>query len=153
MIPVSYIAVVLVACTVLTAETTENQQDSRLDGTWRVIATEMEGRLLGEGFNGSVFVIERESLTWTINEKTMRRRLRIDRSTKPAQLDQIIKRSESEEKSVLGIYRFENEKLVICRADAGCERPSGFRTKQGDCNVTLTLRRISPAPSAPTPTN
>jgi hypothetical protein len=94
----------LIATSVLTAfsygQSPDVAIDPRLNGVWIVETTEMNGQLV-EGFNGSTFRIDGRSLTWTVGQRKMDRKLIIDRSVTPCQFDQTIVKQGSENKTVL----------------------------------------------------
>ncbi|PHQ31590.1 TIGR03067 domain-containing protein [Rhodopirellula bahusiensis] len=140
-----YVIAFLASCALIEpvySQSPSTATDSRLNGTWIVESTEMDGEQV-DGFNGSRIRIDGKSLRWTIKLRTLERVLTVDRSVTPNRFDQTVVKPGAPNKSVLGIYRFDRDRLVLCRADAGCPRPEEFVTKPDDCSLTLILRRES----------
>ena len=103
--------------------------------------TQTEG-LDDDWFVGSRFIIRGSDLIWHYapgaGVTASRRRLVIDDSAEPSHFDQV---PAGGEKTCRGIYRFQNQELIICMADDGAPRPVEFATHAEDRCTLLRLKR------------
>ena len=71
----------------------------------------------------------------------------IDATTKPHTIDFLPDTEKDKSRVLRGIYKFDGEKLTICYAPAGKDRPTEFASKEGQ-NQTLAVweREAKPKP-------
>ncbi len=122
------------------AESPMTQTDVRLNGEWIVESTESHGNQT-EDFNGSRFRIDGNSFEWTIGKRILHRILVVDRTVQPNSFDQFVTTASEQKTSILGIYKFERNKLMVCFTNPSRERPRNFETALGTAKTTLVLRR------------
>ena len=119
---------------------------ARLEGTWRVVASEKDGRGSPPG--------DVESTTYSVagDKYTVRRQgevveegtFRIDRTRKPRSID--VFPSKPEGKIQRGIYEWgEDGAIRICFTHPGeDDRPARLSTTEGTGHTLTTARRIGP---------
>src|SRR5262249_23661788 len=65
----------------------------------------------------------------------------LDPSAKPATLDFEITSGDDKGKVVTAIYKFDGDKLTVCFAEPGKDRPKGFAGQSGTGHTLLQLAR------------
>lgn len=65
----------------------------------------------------------------------------LDPKAKLAAIDLKITSGDDKGKVVKGIYRFDDEKVTLCLAEPGKDRPTQFAAKEGDGQTRLVLLR------------
>lgn len=70
------------------------------------------------------------------------RAVKIDPAAKPATLDFSVSAGSPEQ--VLGIYKIEGDKLTICKAFPGKDRPSKFEVRDGSQDYLMVFKRVKP---------
>ena len=110
-----------------------------LDGTWTIVATEMDGKRV-DAFVGRQIEIAKDKLLFHYsNSRTTERRLRINTQARPIHFDELPQVNDGT--WGLGIAKFEKGMLVVCKADTGGTRPDAFGTKSGDDRLMFWLQR------------
>jgi uncharacterized protein (TIGR03067 family) len=118
----------------------------RLQGTWKQIAYERDGvtEPLDERgwdprvtFTGDVFVV-----TLADGSIPIKGTFRLDPTREPKTIDWMDTIGEDAGKTLLAIYSLEGDQLVFCAAYPGLERPTEFRTRQGQV-LRVSQREMS----------
>jgi uncharacterized protein (TIGR03067 family) len=123
----------------------EKQELEKLQGTWSIDSSEIRGRqrVRDEHNRDDRAVIAGDKLTAMRGGKASHTStLRIDPSKSPRQMDTIFVRPDGNASVALGIYELEGDKLTVCSATAGSDRPERFESTE---KTTLTvLKRADP---------
>lgn len=69
----------------------------------------------------------------------------IDPEAEPKTIDLIPEGGQNRGERVLGIYKFEDDRLVLCVADPGKPRPLEFGSEPGDGQTWMTFRKVEPS--------
>lgn len=133
------------------------EEKARHQGTWAV------ERSVRNGKEGPIEVI-REIVREVDGNRIVWKRggnsfaattFELDPASDPKTIDLIPEGGRNRGDRVLGIYTFEDDRLVICVADPGKPRPTAFASEPGDGLSLMTFRRADadapaePEPSAP----
>ena len=112
------------------------KDQEKLQGTWSVVSAEADGTATDEikndklVFAGDKITIKKaggdeEHVTFTL-----------DTSKKPKQID-----INADGKMIQAIYELDGDKLKVCAAMPGADRPTDFTTKAGSNRMLVTLKR------------
>lgn len=105
------------------AEQTTNELDS-FQGNWKMVSLEIRGKNMTAPFT---LVIKNDQ--WTVIKPDGSSNgcpFQINAAMLPKQIDLIPLKTNAP--SSLGIYKFEGDRLTICRTMGGTERPKEFKT-------------------------
>jgi uncharacterized protein (TIGR03067 family) len=135
----------LVASTLLAAADDSSKKADRelLQGSWRVVATEFDGRALSPDtlkerqivFAGDKFKVVvsgdiKKMLTFTV-----------DASKSPKHIDIV---NPDKQETALGIFALEKDELKLCYGEPGDKRPTEFDSPAGKRIFLMTLKREKP---------
>ena len=116
-----------------------------LQGTWNVSALEVDGQKMPESVLGTAqIVIKGSRFTSTGMGAVYEGTIELDTSKKPKHLTMHFDAGPEKGNKNPGIYEMRNEKVRICLATRGNERPSGFATKPGSGFALETLTKSRP---------
>ena len=124
---------------------------ARFEGVWSFSLVEVDGVKQPVSRNG-VTTADADSMSLQIDpdgKAAIRRdgtatdtgRLRLDPTATPMQLDWIPMDGAPNRESALGIFKFEDELLLICRAPEGKPRPTEFKADSTLGHDVLMFRR------------
>jgi len=122
----------------------------RLQGTWKQIACERDGLTVSAEeltqtprvtFTGDTFVVSLADGTILIKGT-----FKLDPSCNPKQVDWSDNFGADAGKTFPAIYLLDGDRFVFCAADDGQERPTEFRTRQGQ---VLRVHQREPARGEP----
>jgi uncharacterized protein (TIGR03067 family) len=103
-----------------------------LEGTWTMIALEVEGQKVGEDRLGSELVIKDGKYIVTARGKSHETAITLDPTQKPKHIDMVFAAGENKDKPHRGIYEIEGDTLRVCRSiDPEFSRPKEFATTPG----------------------
>jgi uncharacterized protein (TIGR03067 family) len=68
--------------------------------------------------------------------------IKLDPGKSPKAMDITFTEGESKGKVSLGIYKIEDDRLTICRAAPGTDRPSEFASKPGSGHTLMVYERV-----------
>jgi len=136
---------VLLAGPVLTwAEDREAKADdknaAKLIGTWNVTAEEKDGKKqAAASVKDRQVKITRDMITCYDKDKKveMAGKYELDTSTKPWQITVTCTEGDNKDKKVKGIVKLNDDSLQVCYTKPGEDAPKEFKTKDGQCCVTL----------------
>lgn len=119
----------------------------RMRGTWRMAAMNQEGDSVPLGGN-----LAKLQLVVDGDRRTVRAGqilyshayYRIDPAASPPAIDVFVTQGGSSGQTMLGIYEVSGDRLRVCLASHGRERPRDFSPKAGSGHVLQELRRESP---------
>jgi uncharacterized protein (TIGR03067 family) len=118
----------------------EKPRDDRelLQGTWIVTALEEDGaKKSAKEIANYKLVVADDRCMLHMNMDTLDTTFTIDPNEKPKHLDMIPQQGPQKGTTWLGIYELDGDKLKICGADPGGDRPTGFSTKKGQMLIVL----------------
>lgn len=126
---------------------------SRLQGKWEVVELVEDGKVIPKDAiqewlpSGGKFEISENAIIIHSpgDGKRHVKLFAIDATQSPKGLDIVTK----EGKDAIGIFRFDDKRVILCLADADDPRPTDFSAKEGSKRVLMTLQR--PAAAAATP--
>ena len=115
--------------------------DSNIQGTWRVILSEDSGRTPPSEALGEIrFVFKKDKVMMESGGRKQESTYTLDWSTSPKSIDLT---SNGEKK--LGIYDLQGDTLRLCISENTDDRPTAFDSQPDSVNdLVLTLKRMSP---------
>jgi uncharacterized protein (TIGR03067 family) len=114
-----------------------------LQGTWILVAMERDGEdVAAEDFTDWKAVYEGNRVTLRAGERIRRRGvITLDPSRIPKAIDTRDQDGPYADQTVPGIYSLEGDKLRLCFARPGAQRPKDFTTKGGAAFLFCVYRR------------
>lgn len=113
----------------------------RMEGDWVVVSMEVDGLKVPDEDAMAFFrTVKGDSYTVSRYRKVAGKgTIRLDATKKPRAID--ARPAGAEGKSLLGIYQFDGNKLKLCFARPGADRPTEFVSKEGSGhNLTIWQR-------------
>jgi uncharacterized protein (TIGR03067 family) len=127
-----------------------SSDNERIQGTWRLVATESEGQRYpskGPPDSMPLHIFHAGSFTYQTGGTTSGRgNYRIDASQTPKAIDFI---PEGQAEGAPGIYELQGDRLRICSAAPGSARPTSFVTKAGSGTAVYSYERVGDGTTAP----
>jgi uncharacterized protein (TIGR03067 family) len=126
-----------------TEEALEREQQ-RLEGTWKVVAVEAEGKLvparefrdLRLTFKDGKFTARRG------DEEPQQGTYTIDPGKNPKEMDIAREGGPARGQKQLAVYSLAGNLLKICSCESATVRPTGFDTRDRPGHTLMTLRRV-----------
>jgi uncharacterized protein (TIGR03067 family) len=119
----------------------------RFLGTWNVVARETRGSPVDTTDRDFTVRFDDDRYSLVLDGTTQQQApFRVDPTTRPRQIDWMAT-IQGKEVTLLGIYEFRNDTLVIGMGNQGEARPHEFTTNEYDFISTVTLYILSPSPS------
>ena len=115
-------------------------------GTWSVLSFRRDGNETPQEITRSIVrVVNGDSVIWKRAGKSFAStRVELDPSKSPPTIDIIPDGGPSRDKRILGIYKFDGERLIICVADPDRPRPIDFKAEKGSKWTLMTFERKKP---------
>lgn len=116
-----------------------------IEGTWRIIALEINGNEAQEEDARKLTVVNGSDGTWSLRSdgKEISRGTSIfDPTQKPKTIDFTPTAGGAEGKLHLGIYELGQETRKLCFATSGEDRPSKFSSKPGSGHIFVVFERV-----------
>src|SRR5262249_8780047 len=134
------------------AEEAKDRDLSVLQGTWRPVSMEMDGKFLPEAQIKKVrLTITGEKFTFDTGEDSHDGLYKINPEKDPKQLDIVITRGDEKGKTYLVIYKFEENRMIQCMQTSNKERPNEFTGKSGSGNLYEIWERADKSAQDVTP--
>jgi uncharacterized protein (TIGR03067 family) len=115
----------------------------KFQGNWAVESVIVEGKELpAEVVMGFKMAFKDDGYTVLIGQDKTEGVFRVDASKKPKTIDIIPDNGPDRGLKQPGIYEFDGDKLKICAAQPGKERPTNFETKDKMGYTVMILRRV-----------
>ncbi|HKE22788.1 MAG TPA: TIGR03067 domain-containing protein [Bryobacteraceae bacterium] len=122
---------------------------AKLQGTWHIVALEMDGQRRAAG-NGAKVVVKGDRFTSIGMGADYKGKLVLNASDKPKAFDLKFTSGPEKGNTNLGIYELKGDRWKICLDFHGKGRPERFATKPGSGRAVEVLER-APASAAATP--
>jgi len=119
-----------------------SEELERLQGSWKVVTLEVEGREVPAGFfGGAKIVVDGEKFSTVGMGADYGGRITVDVVSEPKRFDVLFNEGPHAGMASLGIYELNGSKWKICLGFAGKERPKEFATTAGSGHALETLER------------
>lgn len=123
------------------------KKDRKLhEGTWRIVALEINGNKAEVEDAKKLTVINGPDGTWSLrsegNEVGKGTSI-IDPTKKPKEIELTPTEGEGKGNPLLGIYEIGEKTRKLCIAPAGKDRPKEFSTAAGSEHILVTFERVS----------
>lgn len=135
----------LLASAFVTVSAGANDDDAakdlkRMEGDWMVASMETDGMKIPDENAMALFrSVKGNQYTVSRYRKVVGKgTIKLDATKKPRAIDALPAGASDEAKALLGIYKFEGNKLKLCFARPGKARPIEFSSKEGS-EHTLTI--------------
>jgi uncharacterized protein (TIGR03067 family) len=133
------------AVALVVAAGTQNDDDTKLNGTYLMVRGEQDGKPLPEDtIQGIKMVMDGDKQTLIVGGERMVNTHHLDSTTKPKSIDAKPTGGPYKDKTLLGIYRIEDDEFTVCFAAPGKERPKDFTTKSGTGTFVHVWKRQKP---------
>jgi uncharacterized protein (TIGR03067 family) len=121
-----------------------NDELKRLQGSWKVVALEVEGQILPASFfTGARVVVNGDDFSALNMGAPYSGTLTLDAASDPKKLDLLFKDGPHSGKTSRGIYKLNGNHWKFCLGFAGNGRPGKFATTAGSGHALETLERES----------
>jgi uncharacterized protein (TIGR03067 family) len=115
----------------------------RMEGDWVVVSMEVDGmKIPGDDAMAYFRSVKGDQYTVSRYRKVVGKgTIKLDATKKPRAIDALPAGAGGEGKKLLGIYAFDGNKLKLCFARPGSDRPTEFASKEGSGhNLTVWQR-------------
>ena len=120
----------------------------KLQGTWNVVALEVEAMKMGESsFQGSKIVVKGDTFTTVSMGADYSGTIKVDATSSPKTLDLTFAEGPHQGNTAHGIYGLDDSRWIICLGFAGRDRPKEFVTTPGCGHALETLMRATSEPA------
>jgi uncharacterized protein (TIGR03067 family) len=127
--------------------TDEARKDAQaLKGSWSMVSLTLSGREMPEGqVSEGRMVVEGDSITTTWAGRDTLATFKLDPAMMPRAIDITFKDGPLKDRTVKGIYKFDGDRFVICRAaQPDRERPADFSSDAGSRRILVVWKREKP---------
>jgi uncharacterized protein (TIGR03067 family) len=116
----------------------------RIEGTWRVVALEVNGNKESEEDAKKFTVVNGADGTWSLrseDKEISKGTSTIDPTKKPKTIDFTVTEGDGKGNQHLGIYELGEKTRKLCFAPPGKERPTEFSSTPGSKHILVTFQR------------
>jgi uncharacterized protein (TIGR03067 family) len=116
----------------------------QIEGTWRVIALEINGNKAAEEDAKKLTVVNGSDGTWSLRSEDKEISMgtsTIDPTKKPKTIDFTVTEGEGKGNQHLGIYQLGEKTRKLCFAPPGKERPTDFSSTPGSERILVVFER------------
>jgi uncharacterized protein (TIGR03067 family) len=118
----------------------------KYEGTWQVVALEVEGNKADEEDAKKITVINEADGKWAIEAEgkvVAKGTSEIDPTKKPKTVDLTMTEGDDKGNTFLGIYEFADDNTrKVCLAQAGKDRPTEFSSTAENKHILAVLKRV-----------
>ena len=140
---VCLLVLLLPACSAQEAAPEMEPDLATLQGTWKPISMEMDGKFLPDARIGNTrLTIEGENFTFDTGDDNHGGLYKIKPDEDPKQLDIEITRGDEAGKVYLVIYKFEDGKMIQCMEVSNAKRPTEFTGAADSGNLYEVWERV-----------
>lgn len=120
-------------------------------GTWQAVSYRIDGKETSKEIVESITrTVDGKHVVWKRNGKSFAgTTVELDPTQKPQAIDVIPDGGPFKGEKVLGIYRFEKDRLTLCMAPRGQPRPTSWDDSQGKGISLMTFQKIEPPAKNP----
>lgn len=122
------------------------EEKARHQGTWAVERSVRDGKDgPADVLKQIVREVEGDRVVWKRGDSSFAAtKFEINPEAEPKSIDLIPEGGPNRGERVLGIYAFEEDRLILCVADSGEPRPLEFGSEPGDGRTWMTFRKVEP---------
>jgi uncharacterized protein (TIGR03067 family) len=119
---------------------------ARLEGEWSMVSGEIGGQAMPEQFvkTGKRVCKGNETTSSISGRVFMKATFTIEPSKKPKTIDYTMTDGPTKGKTQLGIYEWDGDTVRFCFAAPGKDRPTEFKTKEGDDRTLSVWKKAKP---------
>ena len=146
-----YLSWLLVAALVSAIAAADDSKDDaikkdrkRIEGTWRIIALEVDGQKAAEEDARRLTVVNGADGTWSLQsegKEISKGTSTIDPTKQPKTIDFTATDGDGKGDQCLGIYEIGENTRKLCFGPSGKDRPTEFSSKAGSQYVLVTFER------------
>src|SRR5262249_36978827 len=125
------------------AQDQAKKDQKRMQGTWAMVALEVDGKLVGEDkLKDTVLLIKGNRYITRVKDEEIETTFTLDPSKKPKAIDMVFSEGEKKDKVLKGIYEIDGDTLKLCRGlTAEQQRPGQFATWPNTGVFVVTWKR------------
>ncbi|CAN5738608.1 hypothetical protein BH23PLA1_BH23PLA1_40860 [soil metagenome] len=145
----AFLALLLLGCFVVNDDPADLEKQCH-QGTWLVVSFSMEGEETPSDVLDEIErVVDGERVVWYRQGRTFAAtKTELDPTSDPPAIDVVPEGGPNREERILGIYKLEEDVLMICMAPAGADRPRNFDAEPGSGHTRMVFRRKPPEAEA-----
>jgi len=115
---------------------------AKFQGTWAIESAQADGQEIPtDVFKSFKMTFKGDSYTVQMGQEKIEGTFRLDPSANPKRIDVLPDDGPDRGRVQQGVYEFDGDKLKICAATPGTDRPAGFDTKDKPGRTLLILRK------------
>jgi uncharacterized protein (TIGR03067 family) len=117
---------------------------AKIEGTWTMVSAQRDGQPMPKSYiAGAKRIAKGDETTVLINGAVfLSARISVDPSKKPKTIDYLLTNGANRNKTQLGIYELNGDRLTLCFAKTNQERPDNFSADAGS-GRTLSVWKLS----------
>jgi uncharacterized protein (TIGR03067 family) len=136
------LALALFAASAAVAQGDAKKDPAKFQGTWVIESAQTDGKEIpSEVFKSFKMTFKGDAYAVQMGQEKIEGTFRLDSSANPRQIDILPDNGPDRGRVQPGVYEFDGDKLKICAAPPGKERPAGFETKDKPGQTLLILRK------------
>jgi uncharacterized protein (TIGR03067 family) len=128
------------------ADDAAKKEVAKLEGEWSMVSGEIGGQAMPDAMvKTGKRVCKGDETTTTFGGRLfMKATFTVDPSKKPMTIDYKMTEGTTKGKTQLGIYEWDGDTVRFCFSAPGKERPTDFKTKEGDDRVLSVWKKAKP---------
>jgi uncharacterized protein (TIGR03067 family) len=113
----------------------------KLQGKWKVTSGVIDGNAIPKGQLGGELNYKGDKYSWSFGDQSGTGTFKLDPSKNPKQLDAVPGDGPAQGQTVEHIYEIDGDKLKLCFALPGTDRPKEFKSTAGSGLWLFTYKR------------
>jgi uncharacterized protein (TIGR03067 family) len=135
------LALVLFAASAV-AQGDAQKEQAKFQGTWVIESAQADGKEIpSDVFKSFKMTFKGDAYAVQMGQEKIEGAFRLDPSANPKKIDIQPENGPDRGRVQAGVYEFDGDKLKICAAPPGKDRPAGFDTKDKPGQTLLILRK------------